>query len=92
LPNQEMCGLIFAYQHLKELTFLPGDVELKKWHPVLECEESNKQYHYALSINCESTIVDGIRWLCGSPCRHSQSEQVVVEYHKFRFAQAQRRR
>jgi hypothetical protein len=84
-----MCGLIF----LKELMFLPGDVDLKKWHSVLGCEESNKEHHNALSTNCESTIVEGIRWyLYGSPCRHSQLEQVVAEYHKFLFAQAQRRR
>jgi hypothetical protein len=62
LPNQEMCGLKFAYQHLKELMFLRGDVELNKWHPVLEYEESNKEYHNALSINYKSTIVEGIRW------------------------------
>jgi hypothetical protein len=92
LPNQEMCGLTFAYQHFNELLFLPGDVDMKKWHPVLECEESNKEYHNNFSTNCETTIVEGIRWyLHGRPCRYSQSEEVVVEYHKFLIAQAQRR-
>jgi hypothetical protein len=73
--------------------FLSGDVDLKKWHPVLEWEESNKEYHIDLSTNCESTIDESIRWyLYGSPCRHSQSDEVVMESNKLLLAQAQLRR